>query len=43
MAWGGLQENNVNDWVDLSDEKKKEIIALATKENACLTKNAPCP
>lgn len=43
MAWGGLQENDVKDWVNLPDEKKKEIIALANKENAYLTKNAPCP
>jgi hypothetical protein len=43
MAWGGLQENDVKDWVDLPAEKKKEIIALANKENAYLTKNAPCP
>ena len=43
MAWGGLKENDVKDWVNLPDEKKKEIIALANKENAYLTKNAPCP
>lgn len=43
MAWSGLQYENVKDWVDLPDQKKKNIIALASKENAYLTKNAPCP
>ncbi len=43
MAWGGLQESKVKDWGDLPDEKKKEINALASKENAYLTKNVPCP
>ncbi|BFM42860.1 hypothetical protein CFS9_15010 [Flavobacterium sp. CFS9] len=42
MAWGGLKENNVKAWNDLSPAKKAEIENMARRANM-LTKPAPCP
>ncbi|MFW0736663.1 hypothetical protein [Flavobacterium sp. T12S277] len=42
MAWGGLKDNDVKAWNDLSPAKKAEIENLARRANL-LTKPAPCP
>ncbi len=41
LAWGGLRENNVKAWSDLSTEKKTAIANLANTAIR-LTKTVPC-
>lgn len=41
MAWGGLKDNDVAAWKNLSPEKKAEIENLARRNNL-LTKTPPC-
>lgn len=41
LAWGGLRENNVKAWTDLSPEKKTAIANLADTAIR-LTKTVPC-
>jgi hypothetical protein len=42
LAWGGLKDNNIKTWKDLSSEKKAEIEYYAERA-AKLSKISPCP
>lgn len=42
LAWGGLRENNVKAWVDLSADKKTAIENLSNRATL-LSKDVPCP
>lgn len=42
MAWGGLRDEKVKDWTDLSADEKASIESLA-KGVTALTKTVTCP